>query len=526
MEELFAWLDAHAQTLRDMAKDSVPALLKPLIDALPIWALALIVAFSAIGLAFGAWKLARAGWLRAFNRRKFEAERPATKGDTASLEQQLAAMLEKLDRLQAGQVAAGGAPLDAQARARRDDAVAGIVAEQTPASAAAAQAIADGRLQDAKRILEKDAAGDMAAAAEKWRRIGALFFGLDTAEALRAYEKAFALEPEDFWTAIYLARLRKEAGNLAGARQAALAAQSAARGDREISVAANDLGDLLVKAGDLNEAKARFGASLAIAERLARDNPGSSEAQRDVSVSLNKLGDVAVEAGDVNEAKARFVASLAIAERLARDDPGSAEAQRDVSVSLDRLGDVAVKAGDVNEAKARFGASLAIRERLARDNPGSAEAQRDVSVSLDRLGDVAVKAGDVNEAKARFGASLAILERLARDNPGSAEAQRDLSVSLDRLGDVAVQAGDVNEAKARFVASLAIRERLARDNPGSAQAQRDVGVSLVKLANIPGSGVHWGRVAAHFDGMQKRGVLAPSDQKLLEAIRAKAAADR
>ena len=31
-------------------------------------------------------------------------------------------------------------------------------------------------------------------------------------------------------------------------------------------------------------------ASLAIAERLARDNPGSAEAQRDVIVSFAKLG--------------------------------------------------------------------------------------------------------------------------------------------------------------------------------------------------------------------------------------------
>ena len=351
-------------------------------------------------------------------------ERATEAGETAKLQERLAAAERALKELR-------DAPGDA-------------------AKAAALQDFAAGDGAAGLDVLEKAAGAKASAAAADWRRIGDLAFGLDTARALRAYEKAFALVPEDFATAIYLARLRKEAGNLAGARQAALAAQSAARGDREISVAADELGDVAVQAGDVNEAKARFVASLAIHERLARDNPGSSKAQRDLSVSLEKLGDVAVKAGDVNEAKARFVASLAIAERLARDNPGSAEAQRDLAVSYERLGEVAIQAGDLNSAKAWFEKELVISKQRMDEDAASAEAKRFHSVVLIKLGDVAVLAGDVNEAKARFGASLAILERLARDNPGSAQAQRDVSVGLDRLGDLLVLAGDVNEAKARF----------------------------------------------------------------------------
>lgn len=92
---------------------------------------------------------------------------------------------------------------------------------------------------------------------------------------------------------------------------------------------------------------------------------------RDLSVSLERLGDVQVLAGDLAGARARFEASLAVAERLAAQNPGSAAAKRDLSVSLIKLTDVLVQAGDLAGARSRF----AVAERLAVQNPGSAEAR-------------------------------------------------------------------------------------------------------------------------------------------------------
>jgi len=56
-----------------------------------------------------------------------------------------------------------------------------------------------------------------------------------------------------------------------------------------------------------------------------------------VSISLERLGDVLVKAGDLSGAKARFEASLGVREKLAAQNPGSAEAQRDVWVSMWRM---------------------------------------------------------------------------------------------------------------------------------------------------------------------------------------------
>ena len=83
------------------------------------------------------------------------------------------------------------------------------------------------------------------------------------------------------------------------------------------------------KAGDLAGAKARYEASLQIAERLVAENKGSAQAQRDLSVSLDNLGYVLLKAGDSVGAKARYEASQRISERWARGEYMSKQAIRD-----------------------------------------------------------------------------------------------------------------------------------------------------------------------------------------------------
>ncbi|MEL4383171.1 tetratricopeptide repeat protein, partial [Shewanella algae] len=80
--------------------------------------------------------------------------------------------------------------------------------------------------------------------------------------------------------------------------------------------------------------------SLAIAERLAKTDPGNADWQRDLSVTYNRVGDVQQAQGDLSAALTSYQASLAIAERLAKADAGNAGWQRDLSVTYNRVGDV------------------------------------------------------------------------------------------------------------------------------------------------------------------------------------------
>ena len=210
----------------------------------------------------------------------------------------------------------------------------------------------------------------------------------------------------------------------------------------------------------------------------------------------------------------------------ARELQRVATTDRERSVALSEMGNLLLPAGDLPGARRSFEDSLQVARRLAAANPTSAQAQRDVSVSLERLGNVQVVAGDLPGAQRSFEYNLQMHQQLAAANPTSAQAQRDVSVSLERLGGVQVAAGDLPGARRSFEDSLQVARRLAAANQISAEAQRDIVVSLVKLAGIPESGVRWSDALREMQSMKDRGVLAPSDERFLEALQKIVAAEK
>src|ERR1700720_4332092 len=80
----------------------------------------------------------------------------------------------------------------------------------------------------------------------------------------------------------------------------------------------------------------------------------------DLSVSYERVGDVQKAQGDLKAALKSYSDSLAIAERLAKSDPGNAGWQRDLSVSHNKIGNVQVAQGDLPVALKSYCDSLAI----------------------------------------------------------------------------------------------------------------------------------------------------------------------
>ena len=108
----------------------------------------------------------------------------------------------------------------------------------------------------------------------------------------------------------------------------------------------NYAGDYQVNRGALRLALDAYSSGLAIADRLAKADPGNAGWQRDLSVSYSKIGEVLVAQGNLPEALKTYRDSLAIADRLAKADPGNAGWQRDLSVSYAKVGDVLVAQGN------------------------------------------------------------------------------------------------------------------------------------------------------------------------------------
>jgi tetratricopeptide (TPR) repeat protein len=316
----------------------------------------------------------------------------------------------------------------------------------------ALEALAEGVMLPATAVLRQrleerlaaagDARREVAAAA---RQLGEMLKLVDSAAALRAFRQAADADSADFWTWIEIARLEQDAGTLAGARTAIDSALSLEAADeRSASVALNDLGNVQQAQGDLAAALTSYQASLAIAERLAKADPGNASWQGDLSVSYEKIGDVQQAQGDLAAALTSYQVALAIRERLAKADPGNAGWQRDLSVSHNKVGDVQQAQGDL-AALTSYQAGLAIIERLAKADPGNAGWQYDLGISNERIGDVMVAQGNLADALGAYQAKFSIIDRLAKADPGNAGWQRDLSVSYEKIGDVQRAGGGAHQ---------------------------------------------------------------------------------
>jgi len=79
-------------------------------------------------------------------------------------------------------------------------------------------------------------------------------------------------------------------------------------------------------------------------------------------VSYNKIGDVLVAQGNLPEALKYHHDGLAIADRLAKSDPGNASWQNDLSASYERVGDVLVAQGNLPEAMKYYRDELVITD--------------------------------------------------------------------------------------------------------------------------------------------------------------------
>ena len=240
-----------------------------------------------------------------------------------------------------------GTPPDPEQRKRRDRAVRDIVADPDPDARAAADELASdqGDIDSAVLRLEHDARTATAEGAAKWRRIGDLVAGFDTTRALHAYEEAFRLQPDDFWTVVRLARQRQIAGHLMGALDAWEAARQVAGDDRERMIAFGEGSESMLEAGNLRGAAEAMHRTVELAEEVASSNPGSAQAQRDLSLSLERLGDLEERLGDIGRAIALYEPSLPIARVLAESNPSHPGFQKDLEITERPLEELRAKAG-------------------------------------------------------------------------------------------------------------------------------------------------------------------------------------
>lgn len=117
--------------------------------------------------------------------------------------------------------------------------------------------------------------------------------------------------------------------------------------------------------GNLAAELASYRDALAVTDRLAQCDPGTSDWQHDLAMAYQHVGDVQLKQCDPAGALSSYRDALAIADRLARLDPKNADRQCGLAVSYIKVGKVQLAQGDLAGALASYRDGLAVGRRLA-----------------------------------------------------------------------------------------------------------------------------------------------------------------
>jgi tetratricopeptide (TPR) repeat protein len=271
--------------------------------------------------------------------------------------------------------------------------------------------------------------------------------------------------------------------SLAAREQVAKADPANATWQHELAVAYEKMGDRQGAQGNVGAALKSYRDGLAVRERLAKSDPTNAAWQRDLAASFTGIGDLLAQ-HNLPEALKSYRSGLAARGQLVNVDPRNTEWQRDLAASYDKVGDVLVAENNFREALKSYGDALAIREKLTTADPTNPAWQRDLSASYDKVGDLLVADGNLGAARKSYRDSFAIRERLTKADPTNSAWQRDLSVSYDKVGDLLVADGNVDEALKAYRDGLAVRKRLAEADPTNAGWQHDLWVTYNKIGNV------------------------------------------
>ena len=288
-----------------------------------------------------------------------------------------------------------------------------------------------------------------------------------------------------------------------------------------------NIGDVLRMQGDLKGAVKAYRESLAITTSLAATDPSNAEWRNALSVSHGRIASGLQSQGDLAGALIEYRESLAITKNLAAADPSNANMQRGLGFCYGNIGDVLNAQGDLRGALDAYRDSLVITANLAAANPSNDDWQHDLCVNHLRIGEVLQALGDFAGALNAHRESLAITSHHAATHPSNAKWQHSFVSCHGKLGETLLAQGDLTGALNALRETQTLISRLASEDPSNVSLQRNLFVTYGFLAkvseriSVSEASEWWSKAYAQLSSMKQRGIMPPTDEKTLTALRQK-----
>ncbi|MGD2131523.1 MAG: tetratricopeptide repeat protein [Maricaulaceae bacterium] len=297
-------------------------------------------------------------------------------------------------------------------------------------------------------------------AAETFREAGALAFNTDTERALRNYESARTLDPDNPQTWRQLGALYLRLGRFDEAQAAYEGAADRAPDDRETANALTGLGAIAQRRGRLDDAEDAYRRALSLFETL-----GDAGGQ---SLILGNIALISRSRGATDQARAQLGQALTLSEAV-----GDADTQGAQHISL---GLIAAAEEDFERADRHYARALELYESVG-NVAGTASV-------YGNLGTVAQKRGDFEAAENHTRRALELAEQLD-------DAVRQANC-WHALGTIAMRTNDNDAAVERLTRALEINRTIG-DAAGEASQLVNLGLIARQREQIEDACAAWRR---------------------------------
>jgi len=248
----------------------------------------------------------------------------------------------------------------------------------------------------------------------------------------------------------------------------------------------NQLGDLEVKAGDLDRAVRDYADQLAADRKLADLNPGDLAEEKDLAVCQERIAYVFEAQGKMADAQTYYEQELARVETLVHRSPSDSGLRYDLSVAYESVGGVLREEGQADLALPKLQKAVEISQQLVGQDANEKKFQRQLSVSLQNFGSVLADLDKTPAALQAYSQSQQICENLVSAEPGNAVFQQDLADCLGRAGDLFKADGNLTKAKACYQKCLQISESLVSRDETSPVRRQELALTFQRMAEATG----------------------------------------
>jgi hypothetical protein len=239
-----------------------------------------------------------------------------------------------------------------------------------------------------------------------------------------------------------------------------------------MGVALQRMGDYLYQMGKTEEALKQFNLSLAIFDKLGRDDPQNDWLPWNSAISYDNIGRITQELkGNRAAAREYYIKSMHLREKLLanprKDGPEAAARRVGLAVSYNKLAEFSQQIGD--SKLAREFAQKELDATSSRAATGFSLASELYADALTYLGNASVRLGDAESGQQYFKDGLRAWREISKSDPTNAVAKKKTGIIYDSMGDAAAGSRKGQEALAYYQEGNAIYSAMHEKEPQNAE---------------------------------------------------------